>query len=98
MSNEYSSIWVQIGLPGKKQILICHTYREWQELSQGHRNMSSNSIHDQLQRWLLFLDQWERALHSGMEVIVCGDINLNHLDWCLPSYQQSSQTKKLMPL
>ena len=93
-----SSIWVQIGLPGKKQILICHTYREWQELSQGHRNMSSNSIHDQLQRWLLFLDQWERALHSGMEVIVCGDINLNHLDWCLPSYQQSSQTKKLMPL
>ena len=79
-------------------LLVCHTYREWQDLSQGLRNISSNSISDQLQRWLIFLDQWERALNSGMEVIVCGDLNINHLDWCLPSFQQSSQTKKLMPL
>ena len=99
MSKNYSSIWIQIGLPGKKQILVCHTYREWQELQRENlNNNSSSSIDDQLQRWLLFLDQWERALNSGMEVIVCGDINLNHLDWGLPRVLQSSQTKKLMPL
>ena len=98
MCNEYSSIWVQIGLPGKKQILVCQTYREWQELGQSDRNMSSKTVDVQLKRWVVFLDQWEKALDSGMEVIVCGDVNLNHLDWCLPSYQQSGQTKKLMPL
>ena len=98
MSNNYSSIWVQIGLPGKKQILVCHTYREWQVLQKDNVMNSSNSVDDQLQRWLLFLDQWEKALNSGMEVIVCGDINLNHLDWGLPHSQQSSQTKKLRPL
>ena len=26
-----------------------------------------------------FLDQWQRALDSGKEVIVMGDFNLNHL-------------------
>ena len=98
MSSEYSSIWVQVGLPGQKQILVCHTYREWQELGQINRGNSSNSVQDQLQRWLIFLDQWERALRTGMEVIVCGDMNLNHLDWCLPSFQQSTQTRKLLPL
>ena len=98
MSSEYSSVWVQIGLPGKKQILVCHTYREWQELCLENRGMSSCSVPDQLGRWLNFLDQWEKALDSGMEVIVCGDMNLNHLDWCLPSFQQSSQTRKLVPL
>ena len=93
MSDEYSSIWLQMGLPGKKQILVCHTYREWQELCQDGRGVSSNSVPDQLERWLHFLDQWERALNTGMEVIVCSDINLNHLDWGLHSSQQSSQSK-----
>ena len=48
MSNEYSAIWIQIGLPGRKRILVCHTYREWQELCEENRGMSSNWMSDQL--------------------------------------------------
>ena len=37
-------------------------------------------------------------MSSGFEVIVLGDINLNHLDWCQPIGSQSGQTRKLRPL
>ena len=33
----------------------------------------------QLDRWITFLDQWERALDTGKEVIVIGDCNLDYL-------------------
>ena len=32
MSNDCSSIWMHVGLPRHKQILVCQTYREWQLL------------------------------------------------------------------
>ena len=51
-----------------------------------------------LDRWIMFLDQWERALDSGLEVVVCGYMNINHLEWSAPCTRQSSQTKKLKPL
>ena len=96
MSSDSSSIWVQVGLPRQKQFLVCQTYREWQLL--GQNDSSSKTIPAQLGRWATFLDQWERALQSGMEVIVCGDMNLNHLDWGLPKNRQSGQTRKLSSL
>ena len=78
MNDGYSSIWMQVGLPRHKQILVCQTYREWQLLHQA--DTSSKSVAAQLDRWIMFLDQWERALDSGLEVVVCGDMNINHLD------------------
>ena len=78
MSNECSSIWMQVGLPRQKQILVCQTYREWQLLHQ--QDNSSKSVEAQLSRWVHFLEQWERALDTGLEVIVLGDVNINHLD------------------
>ena len=96
MSQDYSSIWMQVGLPNQKQILVCQTYREWQLLKQA--NGSSKSIEAQMNRWIIFLDQWERALDTGMEGVVTRDINLNHLDWTSPPTIQSSQTTKLRPL
>ena len=96
MSDKCSSIWLQIGLPNQKQILVCQFYREWQLLNQNDE--LSQSVQAQLQRWLNFLHQWEQALLSGLEVIVLGDMNINHLDWSLPIGCQSSQTKKLRPL
>ena len=94
MNDTTSSIWLQVGLPRQKQILVCHVYREWQQLGQH----DSGTVAAQLARWVLLLDQWELALNSGMEVIVCGDMNINHLDWALPTNRQSNQTKKLKPL
>ena len=78
-----------MGLPNQRQF-----YREWQLLNQ--QNMSSQSVQAQLYRWVIFLDQWEAVM--GHEVLVLGDMNINHLDWSLPIGQQSSQTVKLRPL
>ena len=96
MSKDSSSVWLQVGLPRQKQFLVCQTYREWQLL--GQPDSSSKTIPAQLGRWVTFLDQWERALQTGMEVIVCGDMNLNHLDWGLSRNRQSGQTRKLSSL
>ena len=87
MSNECSSIWMQV---------VCQTYREWQLLHQP--DQSSKSVEAQLNRWVTFLEQWEKALDTGLEVVVVGDMNINHQDWALPTNRQSSQTKKLKSL
>ena len=76
MDDKFSSIWLELGLPRKKKFLVCQLYREWQYL--GQADTSSRSIPEQLARWTIFLDQWQRALAGGKEVIVMGDFNLNH--------------------
>ena len=35
MSDEFSSIWIECGLPRKRKFLVCNLYREWQYLGQG---------------------------------------------------------------
>ena len=76
MDDNFSSIWLELGLPRKKKFLVCQLYREWQYM--GQADSTSRSIPQQLERWSVFLDQWKRALDSGKEVIVMGDFNLNH--------------------
>ena len=78
MSDEFSSIWLEIGLPGKRKILVCQLYREWRYLGQPNRGENSVTVHEQMRRWVIFLDQWEQALRTGREVIVLGDVNLDH--------------------
>ena len=68
MCNTYSSIWLEVGLPGHKRFLVSQSYREWQQKG----STSSSSLPEQLVRWLVFLEQWERALDMGMEVHVLG--------------------------
>ena len=77
MCNKYSSIWLEVGLPNHKRFLVCQSYREWQYTNQ-RGDKSSSTIPEQLNRWLVFLDQWERAMSTGMEVHCLGDMNLNH--------------------
>ena len=77
MCDSFSSIWMEIGLPRKRKFLVCQLYREWQYL--GQPDSVSLGIPAQLERWLTFLDQWERALGTGKEVIVMGDCNLDFL-------------------
>ena len=79
MSDQFSSIWVEIGLPRRSKILVCQLYREWRYLGQPDRGAYSNSIQEQIRRWVIFLDQWEQALASGKEVIILGDCNLDFL-------------------
>ena len=94
MCDTYSSVWLEVGLPRHKKFLVCQSYREWQQ--KGAR--SSNSIPEQLTRWLTFLEQWEGALATGMEVHSAGDLNLNHCNWTDPNLPRSNQSYKLKEL
>ena len=100
MSETCSSIWLEVGLPRHKRFLVCQTYREWQLLNQGQDN-SSLAVPEQLARWAEFLEQWENALNTGLEVHTLGDMNINHLNWTdqsLPSSNQSQKLKSLITL
>ena len=91
MSDQFSSIWMEIGLPRKKKFLVCQLYREWRYLGQQDGGEFSHSIQEQLRRWIIFLDQWEQALTSGKEVIVLGDCNLDFL-----KFDRSGQLQPLV--
>ena len=79
MSDQFSSIWVEVGLPGRTKFLVCQLYREWRYLGQPNRGIHSSTLQEQMRRWVIFLDQWEQALATGKEVLVLGDINLDHI-------------------
>ena len=96
MCNSSSSIWMEVGLPHHKKFLVCQAYREWQLLGQADR--SSLSVPEQLNRWTVLLDQWERALDTGLEVHLLGDLNINHCNWTNPNLPASTQTYKLKSL
>ena len=96
MDNTISSIWMEIGLPGRGKILICNTYREWQYL--GQQDSSSRTVAAQLGRWDTFLNQWERAIREEKEVIVTGDINIDSLKWCRDDLPSTDSTYRLKPL
>ena len=54
-NNTISSIWLEVGLPHKRKILVCHAKREWRHMNQ--EDTRSATISAQLERWLMFLDQ-----------------------------------------
>ena len=53
---------------------------------------------EQLARWTLFLEQWERALDTGKECIVMGDFNLDFLKFNRADLPSHGQTYRLKPL
>ena len=87
---------MEVGLPHHKKFLVGQTYREWQLPNQADR--SSLSVTEQMKRWTVFLDQWERALDSGLEVHLLGDLNINHCNWTEQNLPASNQTSKLSSL
>ena len=91
-----SAIWLEVGMPRQKKILVCNIYREWQYMGQGPGSQSG-SVTAQLRRWLVFLDKWEAALREDREVIVLGDINLDFLKWGrnLPASDSNTRLKGL---
>ena len=96
MCDTFSSIWLELGKPRQKKILLCCAYREWKYLNQ--EDESSSSVEAQMHRWISFLCQWEVAMGSGREVCVMGDMNLNFLTWMNSNVRQTSHAKKLQPL
>jgi hypothetical protein len=92
-----SAIWLEVGMPRQKKILVANVYREWKFMNQGVDD-ESGSTAAQLERWCKFLSKWETALAEGKEVMVLGDINLDFLKWTRTDLPQSDQAVKLRPL
>ena len=90
MNDSFSSIWLELGLPKQKKILVCNIYREWQYLNQ--EDNTSSTVNAQLLRWISFIEQWEQAISEGKEIHCQGDFNLNCVNWDSPS------TARLKPL
>ena len=97
MSPQFSSVWLECGLPRKRKFLVCNLYRKWQYLGQGG-DKSSREIKQQLSRWIIFIDQFERALNTGMEVYCMGDVNLDFLTWTKTDLDPEHKTVKLKQL
>ena len=66
MNDTFSSIWLELGLPRQRKILVCNIYREWQYMGQGDN--ASGTIQAQNERFIKFLDQWEAAIATGREI------------------------------
>ena len=101
LENDFlSAVWLELGMPRQKKIVVCNIYREWQHMGQGPTN-TTGTIAEQLQRWMLFIESWDRALQEGKEVMVLGDINLDFLKWNrsnLPASDSSVRLKQLSEL
>ena len=89
MTNEFSSVWLEVGLRGQKSILVGNIYTDWQYLHQA--DDSSLSFQAQFLRFSDFIDKWEHAIESSEECHLVGDLNLNFLEYStgniLPNYQ-----------
>ena len=77
--HEDEIIWLKLGLPRHKKIIVANIYRERQYMGQEIRD--SGTIPAHLERWSPFISNWENALNEGKEVIVLGYINLVFLRW-----------------
>ena len=64
-----------------------------------HDGGLSLTVPEQLRRWNIFLAQWEKALSSGAECHVMGNMNIDPLEINkLDTLETSSQTYKLITL
>ena len=92
-----AAVWLECGLPNQRGILVCVGYRQWRLL--GQSDNTSASISEQLVRWLVFLEKWEKALQEDKEVIVTLDANLDFLTWRsegLPTHHSSVRLRPLV--
>ena len=96
MNDTISAVWLEVGLPKRRKILVCNVYREWGYLRQ--QDKSSHSISAQLDRWKTFLSSWEKAISEDKEVIVTGDINIDSLKWCKDDLPPTDSIHRLRPL
>ena len=73
MDDSFSSIWIEVK-SGRQKFLVANIYRDHQYMNQVTNN--SLSMEQQLVRWVVFLEQWSRALATGLEVHTLGDYNI----------------------
>jgi len=96
MSDQVSTVWLEVGLPHKRKFLVCHIYREWGYMRQPDKTSHSRTA--QLDRWNTIVSKWEEALRGDKEVLVLGDVNLNSLKWATDDLPPDDAINKQRPL
>ena len=96
MTDNFSSVWLEVGLRRQKKFLVANIYRDWKYQGQGNRE--SGTIAAQLSRWESFLQKWELAIAAGNEIHVMGDTNLDYLDFHKDVHQVQDHAARLRPL
>ena len=93
-----ATVWLQLGLPHQKAILVMCGYQQWRLLEQPDGGAASSSVPSQRKRWGGILSQWERALGEDREVIVVMDANIDSLTWSSDNLPVNHSNVKLKPL
>ena len=89
-----STVWLQLGYPGKKPILFQGIYRQFQRLGVA----GSHTPKQQKFRWEQILLKWEAAIKEEKEILVMGDLNLNLLRWDIPTEEMNSYDHAKKPM
>ena len=95
-NNNVCTVWLQVGLPNRQATLYMFGYRQWQ-LPNQNTNISG-TVNAQLERWLVLLEQWEKALEEQRETICMMDANLDFLTWSSEDLPSHHSSVKLRPL
>ena len=96
MTENFSSVWLEVGLKGNKSILVGNIYRDWQYLYQADN--TSLAVEEQLSRFSGFIEKWEAAIELSDECHLLGDMNLNFLEYSKVDILPNSQSYKLRSL
>ena len=89
------TLWLQVGLPNKPAALVMFGYRQWQLPGPVE---GSGTLPAQLERWLVILEQWDRALKEKRETICMLDANIDFLTWNKEDLPSNHSSSKLRPL
>ena len=73
-----STIWIEILVPKSKSILLMGGYRQW-TLHDYFKVINSKSNKNQMDRWTLLIDKWDKALDEKKDTIVLIDDNIDSL-------------------
>ena len=76
-----ATVWLQLGLPSQKGILVMCGYRQWRLPNQPDKGAASVTVPAQRKRWGVILSQWEKALAEDKEVVCALDANIDALTW-----------------
>ena len=93
-----ATVWLQLGLPHQKGILVMCGYRQWRLPGQPDGGTASGTVPAQRERWARILSQWEKALSESREVICLMDANIDALTWTCEDLPAGHSNVKLKPL
>ena len=89
-----SSVWIQLNQVSKSPLLIQGLYRQFQRIN----NQGTTSYKTQYERWEQVIQKWEQAMSENVEIITCGDLNLNKLEWNKPEAMKNDYEKAKTPM